>query len=567
MKSLKEALVDYDLALLQALAHKRGLEAPQTRSPEALTTFAEALLSPVSIAIAVSDLSDEEKEALKHLISAGNVLEAPKFSRLYGSIRSMGPNRLLREKPWQSLTNPAEGLWYRGFIFKGFHHTINGPEEVIFIPDDLQANLPLTPTTPPTFQVGLASTPTIILPSAEATKEDLFSLLVYLQTNIVRLAGDGEIPPGHLGAIQAQFSQRYPDASEAANHWLAFIRHLAQRLNFLQRQGQRLKLNAAAVRQWLQQSAWTQSRQLQDIWRSDPTWNDLWHVPGLYPQETGWENSPLLGRAKILHYLAQLPADEWISIEQFVQAIKKAEPDFQRPSGDYQNWYIHDATGKALMGFEHWEAVEGGLIRYILGTLLFGLGVVDLGAPTETVPPTTFRITRLGQAFFAPDTPPEEPRPGRRPTLKINPTNFNVRVPREASLYDRFQLARFAQLVRREEKQLIYQITRESYHKALEQSITLEQILAFLARATKAQTPLAVVEAMRNWDRRSGAVKLERLTVLRVNQDDLVSELLNHPEIGPLLDRPLGPRTVLVPEKNVGQLRKLLSEFGYLDSG
>jgi hypothetical protein len=567
MKSLKEALVDYDLALLQALAHKRGLETPQTRSPEVLNTFVEALLSPVSIAIAVSDLSAEEKEALKHLISAGNVLEAPKFSRLYGSIRPMGSNKLLREKPWQSPANPAEGLWYRGLIFKGFHHTINGPEEVIFIPDDLQASLPLTPTAPPAFQIDLASTPTIILPATQAAREDLFSLLVYLQTNIVRLAGDGEIPPGHLGAIQAQFSQHYPDDAEAANHWLAFIRHLAQRLNFLQRQGQRLKLNAPAVRHWLQQSAWAQSRQLQDIWRSDPTWNDLWHVPGLHPQKTGWENSPLLGRAKILHYLAQLPADEWISIEQFVQAIKKTEPDFQRPNGDYQNWYIYDTTGKALIGFEHWEAVEGGLIRYILRTLLFGLGVVDLGAPAETVLPTTFRTTRLGQAFFSPDTPPEEPGSGRRSTLKIDPTNFNVRVPHEASLYDRFQLARFAKLIRREEKQIIYQITRESYHKALEQSITLEQILAFLARATTAQTPLAVVEAMRNWDRRSGAVKLERLTVLRVNQDDLVSELLNHPKIGPLLDRPLGPRTVLIPEKNVGQLRKLLSEFGYLDSG
>ena len=565
MKSLKEALIDYDLAMLQGLAHKRGLESPLNRSPEILANFIEALLSPVSIAIVISELSAEEKEALQYLISAGNVVETHKFSRLYGAIRSMGPNRLLREQPWQSPANPAEGLWYCGLIFKGFHHTLNGPEEIIFIPDDLQANLPLMPAQTPAFQLSLAALPAVTLPASQAAREDLFTMLVYLQTNLVRLTADGDIPPPHQQAIQAHFSQPYPDQDAGAAHWLAFIYHLAQRLNFLQRQGQRLKLNAPAVRLWLQQSPWAQSRHLQDTWRGDPTWNDLWRVPGLHPQKTGWENSPLLGRSKILHYLAQLPVGEWFSIDQFAQAIKKTEPDFQRPNGDYQSWYIYDEAGKALMGFEHWEAVEGGLIRYILGAILFNLGVVDLGAPVETAHPTTFRITQLGQAFFSPEVSPEEPKSGRAPSLKINTADFTVRVPYEVNLYDRFQLARFAQLIGREEKQAIYQITRESYQQALEQSITLEQILAFLSRATKTQAPLALVETMRNWDRRSGAVKLERLTVLRVNQDDLVSELLNHPQIGPLLGRPLGPRAILVSEKNVSQLQKMLQELGYFD--
>ncbi len=300
MKSLKEALVDYDLVLLQGLADKRGLVAPPNRSADSVADFSEALLSPVSIVITVADLSMAEKEALNYLISAGNVLEARKFVRLYGDIRPIGPNRLEREKPWLSPTTISEGLWYRGLIFKSFQHTINGPEEVIFIPNDLQASLPITPIKTPPFQISLSSTPAVILPSSQAAREDLFTLLVYLRANAVTLTADGEIPRQHRQEILAQFSHIDADDPDAkpAQRWLAFIHHLAHRLNFLERQGQRLKLNPQVVRSWLQKSAWVQQRQLQDTWRSDPTWNDLWHVPGLYPKKTGWENSPLLGRSR-----------------------------------------------------------------------------------------------------------------------------------------------------------------------------------------------------------------------------------------------------------------------------
>jgi hypothetical protein len=189
--------------------------------------------------------------------------------------------------------------------------------------------------------------------------------------------------------------------------------------------------------------------------------------------------------------------------------------------------------------------------------------VVDLGAPAANLPPRVFKITPLGEAFFAPETTPLPPSPAGTSTLRINPQDFSVRVPANASLYDRFQLARFARLLRREAEQVIYQIDRQSYRDALEQSITVEQVLAFLNRATRSQTPLALLESLRRWDQRSGAVKLEHLTALRVNQDDMLPELLEHPQIGPLLGPPLGPRAILVSEKNVARLRKLLMALGY----
>jgi len=561
MKSLKDALVDYDIAQLQSLAHKRGLNPPKIRSRETLDTFAEELLSPASIAIAVDSLSEEERAALERLASAGGFLEARKFARLYGPIRAMGSSRILREKPWESPANPAEGLWYRGFIFKGFYHTLNGPEEIIFIPDDLSALLSLTPAKKPSFQVSLSPNPAHIIPSTLTAREDLFTLLVYLQSNFVRPPSDDTLPDNHRQAILAQFRFQPSDP------WFDFIFHLARRMDFLRKQGRRLKLNSQGVKEWLQKSHPAQAQQLQDPWRKDPTWNDLWHIPGLHPKATGWENSPMLGRSKILGYLAQLPADEWIGLDTFTKAIKRTEPDFQRPGGDYQSWYIYDADGNALMGFEHWNEVEGRFIEYLITITLFALGVVELGAPAADLPPTTFKITALGQAFLSPGTTPMPPPPSGPTALRVSPSDFTVRVPANASLYDRFQLARFARLLRREPNMVIYQVDRQSYRGALEQSITVEQVLAFLNRATRSQTPLALVESLRKWDRRTGAAKLERLTVLRVNQEDMLPELLAHPQIGPLLGQPLGPQAILIPEKNITEVRKLLMALGYFGEG
>jgi hypothetical protein len=257
-----------------------------------------------------------------------------------------------------------------------------------------------------------------------------------------------------------------------------------------------------------------------------------------------------------------VPPGEWVKLADFVQAIKDHNPDFQRPHGDYQSWYIYNAAGKPLMGFEHWDEVEGALIRWLISHTLFLLGVVSLGSSIEAGPVTHFQIVDAG--FFEPD-PPAKTAPAVFKPLNISPRNLTIRVPQQASLYDRFQLARFAELLRREEKRTVYSITQHSYRLALQQSINLEQILAFLNRATQANIPLALSDALRQWDEKIGSVKLETLTILRVNQPGLIERLFQHPEIGPLLDRPYGQSSILVPNENAEYLRELLIKHGFLD--
>ncbi|MCB0154674.1 MAG: helicase-associated domain-containing protein, partial [Anaerolineae bacterium] len=291
--------------------------------------------------------------------------------------------------------------------------------------------------------------------------------------------------------------------------------------------------------------------------------NDLSRVPGLVLQTTGWENSPLLARSKILGFLAQpeILTEAWLSLDTFVARIKQTDPDFQRPHGDYERWYIYDRAGNALMGFDHWDQVDGALIRYLINHILFWLGLVDLGLTAAAGPPTAFRLTELGLSFISNQPPP--PLARKPQFIRITPT-FQAHVPPGANLYDRFQLARFAELEQREAQRVTYRITQASVGRALRNGVTADQMVAFLGRATNNQTPLKVVETLRTWGKRQGTAYLERVTLLRLKEERHLTEISQNPAFKSLLGEVIGPTTILVPSENTLAVRRLLLELGYL---
>lgn len=568
MKNLRQSLIDYELPLLKAIADHRAVLLTAGDHLAVINQLVDALLSPVATAIVLDDLSPAEGQALEFLLQQGGQVEGPRFSRQFGEIRSMGPARLEREQPWQNPANPAEGLWYRGLIFKSFQVTPQGSQEVVYIPDDLR--LLLNPNIPPTqashadFQIEAVSTPTHTLSSSNRLRENVFRILVYLQTTPVRVPQDETLAAADKQAlIQTLLPPLHRHAALEAE--LEFLLHLCRRAKLLTLAHGRLRPERDPTRSWLQAAPARQITELQNTWRADPTWNDLWHVPDLAPQPTGWDNSPLLARSKILDYLAQIDttAGQWLSLDHFVTLIKQIDPDFQRPSGDYDTWYIQDRQGNFLMGFTHWDEVEGALIRYLLTFILPVLGVVDLGSTGSAADPTSFCLTPVGQSFLTGRSVVDD-LPLKTPWLRVD-QNFLVRVPAQANLYDRFQVARFAQLESYDPQRAGYQITQASIKRALKNGVTPDQITAFLTRVTNNQTPLKVVEAIRNWGTRYATVALEPATLLHLKHEALAAELRHHPRLGPLLGESLNPTTILIPTRHVAQVKRFLIELGYLE--
>ncbi|GAB4407737.1 MAG: hypothetical protein Fur0044_00830 [Anaerolineae bacterium] len=578
MKTLYQSLIDYEMALLQGIAQRRGVDLAAISQAQAVELLAEHLLSPAALAITLNDLSEAEKEALQLLLHHGGQIEVPRFAREYGFIRPMGSARLVREQPWRNPVNPAEGLWYHGLIFKTFQATAEGNLEMVYIPTDVLPLLEITtptadrrPPTAETLKISTVSVPPVQISGEGRLRENMFSLLVYLQTTPVRLESSprtGAVALNHLAAKDKNvlancLLPELPTIPTEAE--LEFLLHLGQRAGLLAVAHGRLRLDRDPARAWLQRQPAEQIQQLQNTWRADPTWNDLWRTPSLVPQPTGWENSPLLARSKILDYLAQVeaPGDSWLSLDDFVAALKRLEPDFQRPDGDYNRWYIYDRQGQLLMGFEHWEEVEGALIRYLLSHILLLLGVVEVGAAAAASEPLSFRLSPLGQAFLRNEsaaTPPAQ----KAPLLRVD-ANFQAYVPARASLYDRFQLARFATLQEREKERAVYQINQASVSRALKNGVAAEQITAFLARATDNGTPLKVVETILAWGTRQNTARLEQATLLRLSHESLLAELRQHPRLGPLLGEALNSTTLIIPADRVAEVRRLLGELGYLE--
>jgi len=185
-----------------------------------------------------------------------------------------------------------------------------------------------------------------------------------------------------------------------------------------------------------------------------------------------------------------------------------------------------------------------------------------VGGASATGAPPSFRLTP-GQAFLR-NEPAPAPAGQKAPLLRVE-ANFYAHVPARASLYDRFQLARFATLERREKERAVYLISQASVSRALKNGVAAEQITAFLARATDNQTPLKVVETILTWGNRQNTARLEQATLLRLSHEGLLAELRQHPRLELLLGEVLNSTTILISADKVAEVRRLLVELGYLE--
>ncbi|MFN3763357.1 MAG: hypothetical protein ACK4WK_09185, partial [Anaerolineae bacterium] len=499
-RNLAQCLADVDAARLEVIARRWGLEDLPDRRLEAVAALEAQMGDPQRVAEVWDALSPEERAALEFLHSVGGAVAWPTFVRRWGPVRDMGPGRLRQERPWESPTSVAESLWYRGLVFRTVVDGPTGLYEVALIPDPLRALLPLSPV--PLFRLEPAAPPPRPVLPSDALLDDLCTLLAYFQTHPIRPTAGGKWP----SSAEADLMRYLRDPNR--ERW-AFLSHLVRRLGWLRtdRSGH-LRPAPEPVTEWLQAPPPRQRMVLAQAWRQDPTWNDLRHVPTLRPEETGsWRNDPLLAREAVLRYLAECSPGDWYRLEDFVAAVKEADPDFQRPDGNYDTWYIRDAvSGEYLRGFENWDRVEGALIRYILTGPLAWLGVVAV-TDGESL---RFSLTPTGAAFLGRAGLPQEPPP---PPMVIRP-DFLLEVP-AGRRYERFQVSRVAEWLHIGDPSL-YRLTPASLERARQQRIPPERVVAFLEEATGGPVPVALRRALARWAQRGPEARLESVVLLRV---------------------------------------------------
>ncbi len=538
MLTLEQIYLAHDLVLLRAIAKQAGLELSAPNPRTAALELAEALKKPDVLELLLDrTLKAEVRPALAILLHHAGRQPVASFGRRFGEIRPLGPAALIREQPWDRPANVSEALFFNGLIGRAFMDSDTGPQEFFYIATDL---LPLLPEleepdrASPALAVagadlGNSTDPAPIQTATTVLGDDSPTLLSAQQPKAARPLVTADLDP-HL---------RLPVVD--------FLNELCADLGLI---GPDHKLDPEKVKPFLNATRAEQLQQLAQAWHDSKNWNDLLQVPTLHAEPGAWHNDPILARAFILKLCADLPAGEWRSLESFVTFVREHQPDFQRPAGDYDSWYIREAaSGAYLRGFENWDKVDGALIRFLITGPLHWLGLADVRNE-----PAAFRLTPLFTAFIN-----QEPWPIiETPQKLVIKSEGTLLVAPEVNRFDRFQAARIGAWLPGSSP-YVYRITGNSLQTAGGQGITAKHILAFLRRASD-QVPDSIVNLIERWGQHGIEVRAFNTTILKLTRPEVLEQLMRSPQTRRWLGEALGDRAVEV--KDWEKLREAMTALG-----
>jgi len=539
--SLAQALTQHDLIVLRTIGEWWDEDLVGADKTTCVKRLTQRLTQP-DIISEIAYLTPEEAEALAELVKAGGRLPRASFSRQFGEVRLMGPGWLEREEPWLDPVGPAEALWYRGLIYLAFDETAEETVEFFFVPSELYAQL----------ATDIAATDTAVPPSLPATEapdkirpgrsdavDDLTAILAMAQNN--------PLQEEQLDWLTPLLLDPQPDRR-------GLLISLALEMDLLRRSEEGVRPTRAALN-WLQQSREQQLRQLFDSWSSS-SWNELFHTPGLICEGSSWQNDPLLARTVLLDNLPH--TGEWHTVSDLISLIKDEDPDFQRPTGNYDTWYIRDTASDAyITGFSNWDLVEGRLLRFLIEGPLFWLGLVDLAANGDG----RFRLSERALNWLA-----NQPAPSDEVTvpLVVQP-DATVLAPFNANRYQRFQLARISEAEAvTAGKPFVYRLTPDALSQAQAQGISPQRIIDFLIENSGRPLPTSVRRGIERWASEGAEARLESVVILRVKEAEILDKLRANSKTRTLLGESLGALATTVLPGQWEQLRAAAAQLGLL---
>jgi hypothetical protein len=538
MPDLTESLQGRDMGHLLIIAELWGIKLDEQDLHSAILHLNRSLLNPSTVNEMVSNLASAARIVLEDLTLHAGRLPWAQFTRTYGEVREMGSAKRDRERPYENPVSAVEDLWYRAFVARAFFDTPAGPEEFAYIPADLLALIP---------QASGADKPLIGRQASAVEYERVFPandhILDHACTYLAALRLGITLPDSFLTPTGEQLTSILLKSILSAN-------------GLLDEAGTPIP---EPVRIFLEARRSDALVQLFCAWKHSTQINELRLLPDLNV-EGNWENDPLRTRLVMLGYLSSLAADTWWNLGSFISAIKQRNPDFQRPAGDYDSWFIRrKADGEYLRGFEHWDEVDGRLIGYLLAGPLHWLGVLDLARPEAGQEVTSFRLSGWSRALLQEESPkgfpPEEEPLVARSDARISAMRL---VPRRV----RYQLARFCEWEKETPDEYQYRISSTSLSRARQQGLTVGQLLAMLNRYAKAVPP-TLIKALERWDKQGSEARLEKMVVLRVASEDILLALRKS-RASRFLGEPLGPSTIAVKPGAIEKVLGILAELGYL---
>ncbi len=558
MKNLLATLHDYDPGMLPALAQVWGIDGRQIANDELIRQLQSAMLDQATTEAAWDKLDERARAALQLLVSSTQSrMKVGQFERVYGEIRKLGRAQIARETPHIAGKSLAETLYYRGFIGEGFDKVGENLLGFVYVPTDLIPALPLHKTSyeslaadaPPdqdqTPRLGTVDDVDEVNRADTSIVDDMTTLLAWAQVN------SAEVEAGRL--VHSAAASVMPLLLTPSPTRLEFLLGIGISSELIEIEDGKALPRRNEARAWLKSTRAEQIQALARAWRESQNYRDMWHIPGLYPEDSGWSYDAAAARKAVIELLGDLlPEHGWVSINDLIEIIKEFEPDFQRLDGDYDRWYIRNEAGEYLSGFASWDAVEGSLIEFYIVGPMHWLGLVDVG---EDV----MRLTAYGRAFLELAAWP--PQPAEAKARIEARSDGRLLVSRRVDRFERFQLARFAKCASAGDP-FVYVIDGGCIQRAAEQGITPQHIHSFISRRLDGKPlPVNLAKLLRNWQ--AGArtsVTFESLIVLRATSAETLDKIFAIPGLRKHLGARLGPTACVLRPEHWQALQSQLGE-------
>ena len=540
MPDLRNSLSRMDFNQLKIVAEKWRLPFSAPDAREGVNQLIDHMLVFGALQEILENLTTLEKEALLWLDSVDGKEPWTHFTRRFGEIREMGAGRVDRERPDRDPISPAEGLWYRALVARGFFETDSGPLEFAYIPEDIRGLVmivlnPMNSSQSREFvcRKAVPRERKHLLPASDICLDHTCTLLSGWRMNLD--------PDVHLPGI----SQGEVD----------FYRTLFSTMSLLAEDGTPAP---EKIRVFFDKPLGERFLLLWQSWRTSDTHQDLSLTPDIQIEGI-LELDPGRVRELLINLLKDLDPETWWSIESFISQVKEKYPDFQRTGGEYDSWYIKSkSTGEYLRGFNHWEEVEGELLKYLLAGPMHWLGLLDLGLIEEDGQPASFRFSAYAGDLFNMQVPSIAARKPEEVQIR---SKGEIRMTMNVPHKTRYQVSRFCEWYPVKAEAYLYAISPASLSRAEKQGLRVAHLLSLLMNYAEAIPP-NILAALERWEKQGVQSSVAQKTILRLGSPAVLKSLKKSKASRYILEQ-IGPTVVIIREGSEDKIAEVLVELGF----
>lgn len=538
MPDLFQTLRTTDLDFVQRLARSWKLDLEAREFAAARDEFIRLVKGRDLFEEIIAALPERASAAWEYLIAHKGQESWSIFTRQFGELRVFGTAKRVREEPDLHPNSATEELWYRGLIGRAFLNHPPATQEYIYIPDEFLAFVQPAQGNDNRIELrpAVALEKKLISPASDRILDDITDLLAALRMG---------------RPLQSVFSAH----SEAYQH---FVTSLLLETGLLT---STLTPDATRLKDFLARPRGETLLELFQIWIKSNRINDLRMLPGLL-FEGNWSNDPLAARGLVISTLRKTDPKTWWSSSAFIGQVKEKQPDFQRPAGDYDSWFIRDAaTNEHLHGVQYWDRIEGTLLHYLLSGPMRWLGVIDLALSDKGSRFTAFKLSAIG-ADMLEDRAPSSCK--AEDGILVISSDGILHVPANTPRAIRYQVARFSSLLPGESSERKYRITPAALEAASGQGLKVTHLLQLFQQAKVKDLPPNLVQQMERWEKYGAEASIEQVLLLRLSRPELLPLLQKNSRASQCIASVLNNQAILLKPGKVEQMRQSLAELGLL---